>query len=82
MISATTPTISQVMPMALIFAMTWTPIALITVAMAIRIVPRMIALVAPDVEDSEDSPPNSWKPDHTSGSTLCRAMAMAPTLTM
>ncbi len=54
---ATTPTISQVTPMELMRAMTFTPMELIVVVIASNAVPRTTALAAPSLEVSAVSVP-------------------------
>ena len=78
----TLQTISMITPAALMVAIRLTPSALMIVATTMSTVPSRTALVAPLFEVNDASPPTSWKPLHTSGSTDCSAMAMAATLTM
>lgn len=81
-ISRMTPMISMMTPAALMAAIRFTPRALMIVATTMSTVPSTIALVWPLLVSSAGSPPTSWNPLHTSGSTDCNAMAIAATLTM
>src|SRR4051795_9424351 len=75
--STTTPSSSAATPTSLIRAISRTPPALTAVVKTSSSVPSSTALAAPDGDVTDGSPPTSWKPSHTDGSTICSAIAAA-----